>query len=108
MRAQFLPPEQWYPEFGQCVHKIVSHPSNPKRLFLQNHWGLYRSDDGGDSWQEWNPAMRDLLIDLQATEGHESGSWAPPGGHDFSGGRIYATSLALLTLEVYYRHKRVY
>ena len=52
VRAQFLPPDQWYPEFGQCVHKIVSHPSNPKRLFLQNHWGLYRSDDGGDSWQD--------------------------------------------------------
>jgi photosystem II stability/assembly factor-like uncharacterized protein len=52
VRAQFLPPENWYPEFGQCVHKIVSHPSNPNRLFLQNHWGLYRSDDGGDSWND--------------------------------------------------------
>lgn len=52
VRAQFLPPENWYPEFGQCVHKIVSHPSNPNRLFLQNHWGLYRSDDGGDSWTD--------------------------------------------------------
>src|SRR5688572_23817931 len=52
VRAQFMPPDQQYPEFGQCVHKIVSHPSNPKRLFLQNHWGLYRSDDGGDSWQD--------------------------------------------------------
>ena len=36
-----------YPEFGQCVHKIVLHPSRPERLFLQNHWGLYRSDDEG-------------------------------------------------------------
>jgi hypothetical protein len=52
VRAQFLPPENWYPEFGQCVHKIASHPSNPQRLFLQNHWGLYRSDDGGDSWKD--------------------------------------------------------
>lgn len=50
VRAQFMPPDQQYPEFGQCVHKIVSHPSNPQRLFLQNHWGLYRSDDGADSW----------------------------------------------------------
>ncbi len=50
VRADFLPPENRYPEFGQCVHKIASHPSNPKRMFLQNHWGLYRSDDGGDSW----------------------------------------------------------
>lgn len=52
VRAQFLPPDQWYPEFGQCVHKIVSHPANPNRLFLQNHWGLYRSDNGADSWTD--------------------------------------------------------
>ena len=38
VRAQFMPEGQRYPEFGQCVHKIVSHPANPKRLFLQNHW----------------------------------------------------------------------
>jgi photosystem II stability/assembly factor-like uncharacterized protein len=48
VRAQFLPDP--HPEFGQCVHKVVSHPSRPERLFLQNHWGLYRSDDAGDSW----------------------------------------------------------
>ena len=32
------------------MHKVVNHPSRPERLFLQNHWGLYRSDDWGDSW----------------------------------------------------------
>jgi photosystem II stability/assembly factor-like uncharacterized protein len=52
VRAQFLPEENRYPEFGQCVHKVARHPSRPERLFLQNHWGLYRSDDGGDSWQD--------------------------------------------------------
>jgi hypothetical protein len=41
-----------YPEFGQCVHKIALHPSRPERLFLQNHWGLYRSDNCGESWQD--------------------------------------------------------
>jgi photosystem II stability/assembly factor-like uncharacterized protein len=50
VRADFLPDK--YPEFGQCVHKIGHHPSRPERLFLQNHWGLYRSDDAGDSWQD--------------------------------------------------------
>jgi len=50
VRAEFLPDK--HPEFGQCVHKIVQHPSRPDRLFLQNHWGLYRSDDGGDSWKD--------------------------------------------------------
>ena len=50
VRAEFMPDK--YPEFGQCVHKIVQHPGAPDRLYLQNHWGLYRSDDGGDSWTD--------------------------------------------------------
>jgi hypothetical protein len=50
VRAIYLPDK--YPEFGQCVHKIAQHPARPERLYLQNHWGLYRSDDGGDSWQD--------------------------------------------------------
>jgi photosystem II stability/assembly factor-like uncharacterized protein len=50
VRAEFLPEK--YPEFGQCVHKVVRHPSRPERLFLQNHWGLYRSDDAGNSWKD--------------------------------------------------------
>jgi hypothetical protein len=50
IRAEFLPDK--HPEFGQCVHKIVLHATQPERLFLQNHWGLYRSDDAGDSWQD--------------------------------------------------------
>jgi photosystem II stability/assembly factor-like uncharacterized protein len=50
VRAQFLPNK--YPEFGQCVHKIVNHPARPERLYLQNHWGLYRSSDAGDSWKD--------------------------------------------------------
>jgi hypothetical protein len=52
VRAQFLPPDQRFPAWGQCVHKIVSHPSKPERMFLQNHWGLYRSENGGDSWTD--------------------------------------------------------
>ena len=50
VRVVFAP--ERYPEFGQCVHKIVQHPARPERLFLQNHWGLYRSDNGGESWQD--------------------------------------------------------
>jgi photosystem II stability/assembly factor-like uncharacterized protein len=48
--AEFLPDKN--PEFGQCVHKVVMHPAHPERLFLQNHWGLFRSVDGADSWQD--------------------------------------------------------
>jgi hypothetical protein len=40
-----------YPEFGQCVHKVARDAGNPDRLYAQNHHGVYRSDDGGASWQ---------------------------------------------------------
>ena len=50
VRVMFMPNK--YPEFGQCVHKIVMHPSRPERLFLQNHWGLYRSDDQAENWTD--------------------------------------------------------
>jgi len=52
IRAKFMPPENQFPEWGQCVHKVVNHPSNPDRMFLQHHWGVYRSDNGGESWED--------------------------------------------------------
>jgi photosystem II stability/assembly factor-like uncharacterized protein len=51
IRAEFLPEGEQYPEFGQCVHKVTRHPSRPERLFLQNHGGVYRSDNHGESWE---------------------------------------------------------
>lgn len=50
IRADFLPEGQQYPEFGQCVHKVARHPSRPERLYLQNHGGVYRSDDHAETW----------------------------------------------------------
>lgn len=50
IQAAFLPEDQRFPEFGQCVHKVTFHPSRPDRLYAQNHFGVYRSDDRGDSW----------------------------------------------------------
>ena len=51
IRAEFLPEGEQYPDFGQCVHKVTRHPSRPERLYLQNHGGVYRSDDHGVSWE---------------------------------------------------------
>lgn len=50
VRAEFQPNR--YPEAGQCVHKLRLHPAMPDRLYQQNHCGVYRSDDRGDSWEE--------------------------------------------------------
>ncbi len=39
------------PEVGYCVHKLVMAPDKT-RLYQQNHCGVHRSDDAGQSWSE--------------------------------------------------------
>jgi hypothetical protein len=39
-------------EVGHCVHSIAMHRSRPNVLFMQKHWDVMRSDDGGESWHE--------------------------------------------------------
>jgi hypothetical protein len=63
---------------------------------------------GGREWESWNPKARDILIELQERgdefgREHRAGSWSPV-GHQWmeEGGRLMATSLATLTLQVYY------
>jgi len=48
VRADFLPDK--FPEYGQCVHKMVIHPTQPNKLFQQNHCGVYRSDNNAEDW----------------------------------------------------------
>ncbi len=63
---------------------------------------------GGYPWERWNAVLRDYLITTQARDGHESGSWHFSGGHAESGGRLYNTAMAVMTLEVYYRYLPLY
>jgi len=50
IKAEFMPGEIQYPEFGQCVHKVARDAQDPDRLYAQNHGGVYRSDDEAGSW----------------------------------------------------------
>jgi photosystem II stability/assembly factor-like uncharacterized protein len=50
VRAGFMPDP--YPEFGQCVHKLVHAAGIPNALYQQNHCGVYRTTDGGSHWEE--------------------------------------------------------
>ena len=62
----------------------------------------------GSDWERWNRPMRDYLIATQATTGHEAGSWHFADRHGDSGGRLYWTAMAVMTLEVYYRYLPLY
>jgi len=66
----------------------------------------------GPQWDDWNRAMRRLLIETQEQSGCQSGSWDPsrpePDPWGNQGGRLMVTSLSCLTLEVYYRYLPLY
>jgi hypothetical protein len=49
----------WEPgEEGLCLHTILTHPDRPARIIVAiSAAGVYRSDDGGASWQPRNEGM---------------------------------------------------
>jgi photosystem II stability/assembly factor-like uncharacterized protein len=58
-------------EVGHCVHRIAMHRSRPDVLFMQKHWDVMRSDDGGESWREISgnlPTDFGFVIDVHAHE----------------------------------------
>ncbi len=59
-------------------------------------------------WPRWNAKNRDQLVARQARVGHEAGSWVFADRDTAPGGRLAFTSLAILTLEVYYRLLPIY
>ncbi|HEX5043402.1 MAG TPA: hypothetical protein VFV75_10880 [Candidatus Polarisedimenticolaceae bacterium] len=69
LQSQYIPDPN--AEVGHCVHRIALHPSRPQTLFMQKHWDVMRSDDGGDSWREVSgdlPTDFGFPIDVHAHE----------------------------------------
>lgn len=44
-------------DIGYCVHALVLDPDDPDVLYRQEHRGLYRSEDGGDTWLDANEGV---------------------------------------------------
>jgi hypothetical protein len=67
---------------------------------------------GGTRWRQWYSTLYPILIQSQEVEGPYTGSWDPAGPiPDAWGpyaGRLYVTTMNLLSLEVTYRHLPIY
>lgn len=69
LTSKYLPDPT--PEVGHCVHRIAMHPSRPNVLFMQLHWNIMRTDDGGENWQKVSgnlPSDFGFPIDVHAHE----------------------------------------
>jgi photosystem II stability/assembly factor-like uncharacterized protein len=69
LRSNYIPDPD--AEIGHCVHRIAMHPSRPNVLFMQKHWDVLRTDDGGDTWREISgnlPTDFGFVIDVNAND----------------------------------------
>ena len=96
-----------HPCVGEAVEVLARSPPETRspNAYAWYYATLASFHAGGPQWEAWNRQLQAALLPLQRRESSGlDGSWDPDpvwGGH---GGRVYATAMAAMTLEVYYRH----
>ncbi|HST25428.1 MAG TPA: hypothetical protein VLJ76_05525 [Gaiellaceae bacterium] len=68
LRADWPRPHE---EVGFCVHKLVRSPVDGDRMYQQNHVGMHRSDDCGQSWVEITEGLPSEFGFAAATHPHD-------------------------------------
>ena len=112
------------PALERGVKWISERGPSPNNMYYNYYATQVMWHWEGDLWKKWNDVIRDQLVDSQAGEGHERGSWFMPHklpgedeeekeekgelAHTDRGGRLYCTAMATMILEVYYRHLPIY
>jgi hypothetical protein len=99
------------PASAEAAEFLLRNDSDrgPTNIYYWYYATLALYQHGGEPWARWNDRVRDRIVKLQRTAGHQAGSWDPDESlYGSKGGRIYCTTLAAMTLEVYYRYLRLY
>jgi hypothetical protein len=104
-----------YPPLVKGVGQISAHlqSSNERNIYYWYYATQLLHNMHNEQWEHWNPKIREGLIRLQVKDdGCAYGSWDPfvptPDHWAQRAGRLYLTSLSILTLEVYYRYLPLY
>ncbi len=104
-----------HPALARGAARVASHlqTSEDRNIYYWYYATQLLHNMRNKDWERWNPHVREALIDAQIHEdGCGHGSWDPayPSADRWgmSAGRLYQTSLSILTLEVYYRYLPLY
>ncbi len=93
-------PPRWQEQKGRALSTINMY------YWYYGSYALFQY--GGPEWARWNESMIKALLGTQRLGNiDEDGSWDPIGEWGVVGGRAYATAIGAMTLEVYYRYKRL-
>ncbi|MDE0569158.1 MAG: hypothetical protein OSB44_00650 [Verrucomicrobiales bacterium] len=96
------PTEPRMAESAEILKMRKINVRNPDYYYL--YYGtlaLYQHQ--GPIWTDWNERIKETLPLLQKKNGSEKGSWDNSTAQAAAGGRVVSTTLATLSLEVYYR-----
>lgn len=96
-----------HPAAAEALDLIARTPPDRSRpnAYAWYYATLASFHAGGPQWDRWNRSLQAALLPLQRRDGSAAdGSWDPDPVWGGYGGRVYATALAAMTLEVYYRH----
>ncbi len=102
-QLDLVPPDD--PRMGESADVLKARPinvNNPAYYYL--YYGtlaLYQHQ--GPIWADWNERLKETLPRLQNKTGADAGSWEKGANHAAAGGKVVSTTLATLSLEVYYR-----
>jgi photosystem II stability/assembly factor-like uncharacterized protein len=81
--ADFMPPGEEEDLDGQDPHRIDACASNPDTVWMQHHCGIFRSKDGGRTWQRFengNPAVFGFAVSVHPQKPETA--WFVPGVKD--------------------------
>ena len=93
------------PRMTESAEALKMHPMDVRApdFYASYYATLALYQHQGPIWIEWNERFKETMPLLQRKDGDEAGSWNPSGSHAAAGGRVVSTTMATLSLEVYYR-----
>ena len=102
-QLDLVPPTD--PKMGESAEALKMHPMNVRNpdFYYVYYATLALYQHQGPIWAGWNEQLKETLPLIQRKDGNESGSWDLGSGHAVAGGRVVSTTMATLSLEVYYR-----
>ena len=108
---QFMGVDRDSPRMRAGADFLMKHLPKPSQQNTSYYWYyatqvMYHMQ--GKYWKAWNEPLRDQLVKSQSRSGAMAGTWNPSDQWEAQGGRVYATAMKLLVLEVYYRHLPLY
>jgi hypothetical protein len=104
-----------YPPLIKGASEVADHlrSSDERNIYYWYYATQLLHNMKNKDWEQWNPKVREALIGMQVKgQGCVGGSWDPE--HPVAdrwglvAGRLYLTSMSILTLEVYYRYLPLY